>query len=247
MRRSIFHAAVITVALGAAPAQASVIFFSNNAAGFAAAMAGNSSLGVEDFEGSTLLAGVQAMNDPLVQGVANSLYPTGLAKPVTVQSNIFGTAAVTPSPRGLQGLAALAAGSAGATSDVIVANTFTDSLDLIFSAADQIRGVGFNTLNFQFTENVLVQVFNTSNALLGSTTIAANPAGDNHLGIEATGADVIGRVNIFSIAEGNEGADNIELFSASTVTRVAEPASLALIVSGLMGRQLSLRRRRRRE
>src|SRR5262245_41944473 len=105
MRRSILHAAVFTVALGAVPAQASVVFFSNDAAGFAAAMATNISLGVEDFESSTLaLASIQAMPDPLVQSVANTPYPTGLTKPVTVQANTLGGFANTTSPHGTNGL-----------------------------------------------------------------------------------------------------------------------------------------------
>ena len=228
--------AVVTVASGA-PAQAGVIFFSDHAT-FVAAMAGATSLGIEDFEGSTQAPGnIVALNDPLTQGVPNGPYPAGLTAPLTVQSNQLAGSAVTTSPRGVEGLTALSSGFVGAVSDVMLANFFVDSLDLIFATPDQVSGVGFNTLSFALASGLVVQVYNTSNTLLASAFTSGDPGGTNFLGIQATGGDVIGRINIFSIDTRAEGADNVQIFGPAA----PEPASLALMGVSVLG--LAMRRR----
>ena len=235
--------AIAVFAFAALPANAATIFFANDAAGFAAAMAGNTSLGTEDFEGSILGPGtVVGVDDPLTQGIANGPYPAGLSLPLAVQSNLLGGAAATTSPRGAAGLAAASAGSNGATSDVVVANFFVDSLDLIFAPGDQISGVGLNTIALGGAGSVNIQVYDTLNNLLGSTTIAGDAAGTNFLGIQTTGGDLIGRINIFSTSSAAEGADNVQLFTAN----VPEPGTLALVIAGLLGRAAVRRRKANR-
>lgn len=246
--KKLFSVAALTLC-AAADVQAGVIFFPNDFAGFTAAMTadGNTLLGTETFEESTLPpASSVGMDDPLTQGVPNGPYPAGLLEPMTVQSNLSGFAAVAPNPRGSDGLVALSAGSFGSTSDVVVANFFSDSLDWIFSAATQLAGLGFNTLNFRFAATLEIEVYDTANVLLGATTIGGDPGGTNFLGIEATGGDLIGRVNIFSTGSTGsnfEGGDNAMLFQAGA-QQVPEPGTLLLVV--VAGASMGLLRRYRR-
>jgi hypothetical protein len=242
-------ALVSTLVVGAGLAQAAVVFFVNDAPGFASAMSGNTLLGTEDFEGSTLApSDVTEFNDPLQQGVANGPYPAGLNQPMTVQSNLSGGSPTSPNPRGGDGLAAASSGFAGAASDIVIANFFVDSLDWLFNAADQIVGVGLNPLNFFGASTLEIRVFDTSNTLLGMTTVTGDPAGTNFLGIQATGGDLIGRINFFSLAgagNGAEGGDNASLFTPGA-TPIPEPASLSLLGLGCGALFLLARRRTRR-
>ena len=233
----------VVAAASITPARAGVIFFPD-AGVFAAAMAGATSLGFENFEGSTLApVSIVGFSDPLTQGVPNGPYPAGLTAPLTVQSNLLAGLAVTASPRGADGLTAVSSGFFGAVSDVVLANTFVDSLDLIFATPDQVSGVGFNTLSFAFAGGLVVQVYNTSNTLLGSAFTSGDPGGTNFLGIQATGGDLIGRINIFSPDNRAEGADNVQIFGPAA----PEPASLALMGLSLLGLAMRHRSARRAE
>ena len=237
----------------AAHVQAGVIFFPNDLAAFTAAMTanGNFLLGTETFEQSTLPpASVLLMDDPLTQGGANGSFPAGLLQAMTVQSNQDGGAALAPNPRGNNGLGTRSAGSGEAASDVVTSAFAGDSLDWIFT---QLGGLGFNPLNFlnlvpNQADIVEIEVYDTANVLLGATTIVGDPAGTNFLGIQATGGDLIGRVNFFTPGTGPggtgiEGGDNAMLFRASGV--VPEPGTLLLLV--VAGAGMTLMRRERRQ
>ncbi len=104
-------AALAMMACGQAkPAKADIIFFANDAAGFVAAQtaSGNTTLGTETFEQSTVAPGTFAVfDDPLTQGVPNGPFPTGLTVPMTIQSNVLGGAATSPSPGGTSWLPSL--------------------------------------------------------------------------------------------------------------------------------------------
>ena len=233
----------------AVAADGALVFFPNNAAGFAIAMSGSTLIGVENFEGSTLTPGaIVGFNDPLTQGVANGPYPAGLTQPITVQSNLSGGAPTNPNPRGVNGLAALSAGAAGNVSDIVTTNFVADSLDWIFAPADGITGVGLNPLSLLPTGTLEIRVFGTSNNLLGTTTIAGDAAGTNFLGIQATGGDLIGRINFFSLVNGVEGGDNAQLFREGRVVGgvIPEPASLTIWALGAIGCAVGAYRHRKR-
>lgn len=224
--------------LFAVPVHAGIVFYANNLAGFTSAMttSGSTLIGTETFEESTLPPGTaDGANDPLTQGVANSFYPSGLLQPMTVQSNVSGADAIAPNPRGLGGLGLGSVGFEGAASDVVVAFSDSDSLDWIFDAATRISGVGFNPLVFSPAGPLEIEIYDISNILLGSITIAGDPTGTNFLGIQATAGDLIGRINLFS--DRFEGGDNVMLF------QVPEPAMLGLIGIGLAGLGFSRRKR----
>ena len=111
-------------------------------------------------------------------------------------------------PRGPSGLFALSDGAFGVfSSDVVTANFFPDSLDLIFT--DEKSGVGFNTIAFfGGGTSVQVRVYSTTNVFLGMMTTPADPAGTNFIGVWSP--EPIGRINIFDPSGGVEGGDNIQ-------------------------------------
>ncbi len=245
-------AAVALCAATARPASADFIFFTNDQVGFLAAQtsSGNTPLGTETFDQSTATPGnVTVFNDPLTQGVPNGPFPTGLMQPFTIQSNTLAGGATSPSPQGFQGLVNFAEGGGGNTSDVVLANDTPDSLDFIFNRVTNIAGVGFNTISIFDASLLQIQVFDLDDVLRGTTMINGNPQGTNFIGIQATGDDRIGRINIFSTTFGDsqqEGGDNIQLFQAN-VAAVPEPSTWAMMIIGVIGLVIAAQRRKTTE
>ncbi|MCZ6651643.1 MAG: GEVED domain-containing protein [Planctomycetota bacterium] len=180
--------------------------------------------GIEDFEEGTLLPGaVDGMEDPLCGGVPNAPdavpYPEGLTQlNMCVQSNTLGEFPTTPSPHSApdSGLAAASAGFLGMVSDVVLANTFVDSWDLMLISPpvtageeDDHTGVGFNGVSSS-TGTANIQVFNKANVLLVTATMPVSPSASAFWGIWCS--DPIGRINIFDTSGGAEAADNIQLW-----------------------------------
>ncbi len=202
-----------TVAPPPAQAQGGLIWFTNQA-DFEAFNAGEGKVlkGIEDFEESILDPNdVDGFDDPLESGVA--CFPPGCPFPVgmtglpnlIVQSNILAGDQFDPAPAGVGGLAAASAPFLGAVSDVVLANNFADSLDLIFT--DEKSGVGFNTIDILGPQiGVEVRVYSTTNVFLGMMPSPADPSGASFIGVWSP--TPIGRINIFSA--GAEGADNIQ-------------------------------------
>jgi len=160
--------------------------------------------------------------------VPNKNFPSGLTgvSDMLVQSNLGGGAPDYPNPRGNNALAALSVGFLGATSDIVLANTFVDSFDMDFDEGAEKWAVGFNTLDFLGANQVEVRAYGVGEAFLGMTTVGANPGGSFFVGvIAADQGQLIGRINVFSPGQGAEGADNIQ-------TWIPEPASLALLALG---------------
>lgn len=195
----------------------------------AAAAAGLTFFELENYEECTLPPNsVIGMNDPLAPGVPNTNFPSGLTgvSDMIVQSNILAGAPSVPSPQGANGLAAASVGFLGCTSDVVLSNTFVNSLDLDFDDGAEKWAVGFNTLDNLGGNQVQVRAYGVGEAYLGMTTSPANPGGSFFLGVIANdGGQLIGRINIFSPGNGAEGGDNIQ-------TWIPEPASLALLALG---------------
>ncbi len=187
--------------------------------------------GIETFEEATTGPGeVNAMDDPLCGGIPNlpdgNSFPNGLDQGnLCLQSNLD-HAPATPNPRGVGGLVSVGAGFQGTASGIVIANTFVDSLDLIFSGGSK-TGVGFDTLALQGGTSVEIQVFDESNNLLVSATSPASPTGADFFGLWC--ADGIGRINIFDPGGGSEGGDNIQMWIDPTCEPDCPPDSVCLL------------------
>ena len=247
-------AALVAAALSG-PASAAIIFHTTPGA-FNTAVSGLVGLGGEDFESSTLAPNnIVSFDDPLAPGAANSVFPTGTnpAIGMTVQSNTHVDNGATTNPRGPNALATASAGFLGTPDDQISTNEVADSLDLIFASPvlEPIVAVGLRPLYFDSNSinasgSILVQVFDTSNSLLDSITIA-NVEYQNEtafIGIEATGSDDIGRINLFDgVASLHfQGADDITVFAAQPPAPAPAPATLALLALGLIAVGARVRR-----
>ena len=229
-------------------------------------------LGTEDFESSVLPDNnLQRVDDSLQPGVPSTslnpaapfppivdpVFPTGTstATNITVQSNASGGMPSTPSPRGLDGLVTASAGFAGTPDDQIGTNFVTDSLDLIFNSpvpepvlAVALIALFFDTVAFDPTAlgNIEIRVFDSSNVLLGMTTVFGadyvNEVG--YIGIVATGGMDIGRINLW---DGNalfntQGVDDIQVFvdepGVIPPNPVPAPGTLLLLLMGLAALRL---------
>lgn len=174
--------------------------------------------GPEDFEENSMGTGeTHPLNDPLTQGTANGVFPAGLSHAVTIQSNMLGGAAVNPSPRGMNGLVAIANGAGyGEVSDVVLSNFQVDSTDLIFPSPTY--AVAFDALSLNGT-SVRVEVYDAANSLLGQAIMSARISGV-YAGVAS---DLpFTRINIWDSGGRSEGADNLMGY-------VPEPTGLALL------------------
>jgi hypothetical protein len=180
--------------------------------------AGKRNKGTENFEESTTgpNQGVP-INDPLEGGVGNPPhFPNGLAvRNLRIQSNTLAGNPDIPSPRGANALAHFTPNSGGFTTKVIIANTFVDSLDLIFKSdpnCDCKTAVAGNTVRFTNAGASDIRVYDVNNNFLGQANgIPSDPAGTNFIGVISNGP-CIGRINLFDPNNGAEGLDNIQMW-----------------------------------
>lgn len=182
---------------------------------------GNVLKGIEDFEETPPGAGKPGPHDPLCGGIPNVRwpFPNGLDQlNICVQANILGGAPDVPAPRGAHGLFFVQFGSGfGESSDLVVANYFVDSFDLMFGdpvppdQQDNHTGVGFDAVSFFGGDTVAIRVFDKNNVEMVSANSPSDPAGSNFWGVWCP--DTIGRINVFDPSKfGAEGADNIQMW-----------------------------------
>lgn len=171
--------------------------------------------GVETFEESILPpATIDMVDDPLCGGVPNAPdafpFPNGLdLLDLCVQSNIEHPPD-SPNPRGANSLAVASVGFLGVASDVVVASTYSDSLDLAFSGSEEYSGIGFNTLTLSGGYSAVIRIYDMGDDLLASVTSAADESGAYFFGVSCT--QRIGRINVFSPTNRAEGADDIQMW-----------------------------------
>ena len=127
----------------------------------------------------------------------------------------------------------------GNTSHVLGPLAAGDTLDLTFESAS---AVGFDVFpGFVAPGDVLISVFDSVNAPMGTFTILASPGG-TFFGV-LSDSGLIGRINVDTLAESEGGLVDDVAFGIP----VAEPATIVLIGTGLASFLVGTGRRRRRQ
>ena len=198
-------------------------YFTDRAAfGAFEASEGNIPLGLETFEENNLPDGsVAAQNDPLDWN-PNVNFPSGLTGLTNMQIT---------STTGGPNVVLLTNGFLGAVTDIVGANTFTDTTFVHF--VDPLhRGVGMDVVDLMNGFPTDIEVFDTAHQSLGSTTwpTTLTPI---FFGVFSPNAD-IGWIHLAAQNGSGELIDNVETWI------IPEPGTLSLL--GLAG--LALLRRR---
>lgn len=242
MLRSVAVVIILFLGISAGHADASLTWYATQG-GFESIMAGNGNIwtATETFEEGTVAPGDWfQFNTPLQHGVAAGPYPTGItALNLKVQANSLAGNPTVPSP----GMLGALNGYDGSVSDVVVADQYNHSFDMIFNG-NSTHGVGFNVVSLyshSSSGTVQIRVYDTNNVLVGSSNSPANSPGTNFVGIWSD--DPIGRINIWDPVTspagfGYEGADNIQMWTTP------EPGTLSLMAVGIFA--LTVRRRPQR-
>lgn len=221
--------ALVALGFSAGSALAGVEFHTNSTA-FGAAASSFSLMGTENWS-SAGNAAEAAVADPLAPGVANGPFPNGssVAAGVRVQSNILGNTATNASP-GNGALFYTPTGFTGASgnkqpSNQVTVNFANESMDVIFSAVagSTPRAVSLTPLFFRLGLNnsatVTIQVYNQTNAFLGSTMVSnvQDCLETAYLGITTTGSDSLGRINLWATSTDIVGVDNLSVYGSAGV------------------------------
>ncbi len=219
----------------ASPAQADLLFFTNQDEFNAAlANAGKILKGTEDFPWFAANNAVVGVDDP-VNGFNSwpGWYDVGtLMDNLSYQSNTGGADSSQEAPAGAAGIALFTQDFVGAVHNGLVTNTFVNGFDII---SGDHTAYGLNVVTLLGGTSVNVNVYDTSNALVGTMNGVSAPVSGGFLGILATGNTSIGRINLFDPDNGAEGLYGVDAYL------IPAPGALALL--GLAG--LVARRRRR--
>ena len=237
INRTLFAVSIAACTLFSPLAIAAVTTFVNNAAGFSAAasVAGHVSIGVEDFESSTVAPATLPLpfGPTITPGVATTYFPTGTStvRGITVQSNTLGNSPATLSPGNIYSLATASAGYVGTPDDQVSSNLPGESFDMIFNPpSGAARAVTLTPLFFDvvsgvnFTDTMTIRVYNTVGTLIATQSFVGGhyQTEASRFAVVTTGTDNIGRINIYGAAgvTAAYGADDIEVFIDRKSTRL---------------------------
>ena len=172
----------------------------------------------EDFEDGNIMDGdIVGFPAPLDENTDNAVFPAGSIIPgMTIADNPINDSDGSGSANGLVGIGATAFGT---PSDLVVANTFVDSIDYTFAAGQ--RAFAFDVFSFTAGGTATVNIFDAADTMIGSFSVAAGTSTGGFIGFDSP-VDV-GRINISSVdgtgADEAEGADNICLGAALPATQ----------------------------
>ena len=228
-------------------AQGDFVFFTDRGE-FQAALerAGKVSKGFWDFKPHNVGDNfIGALDDPLnFKTVGNSGFWDSMPLDnIQFQSNLSPQGQGGPNPRGGNGMAFATTGFRGIENNILVANHFVDSFDILSGTPkdDNHTAMAIDVVSLSpgpYPVHVTVWDKNEENATKLILPPIPNDQTKVFVGILATEGQTIGRVNIYSTTPGNAGAEGI----SSIEVWIPAPGSLALLgVSGLF-----VRRRRRR-
>jgi hypothetical protein len=209
---------VVIGGLGLAPAvtEASLIVYFSRAT----FNAENPELLVEDFEEAAVApVAFQLMTGPLDGSTNNGIFSPGNILPgLAIQDR--------PGPS-LSGLNVLGSGVLPGVTKTILASTFADSMDLLFSGGATAVGFDFGASSGPgaiLSSTVVVTIFGAGDVLLGTTNVNTL-GGVPFLGVAST--EAITRVNLSTST--SEFVDNVAFGAAS----VPEPSAVLLTLVGL--------------
>jgi hypothetical protein len=225
---------VTSTALGvfAWPADGALITFNTRAA-FDAAAPG---LPVETFE-SRFVGFTLFCPGPLMRGQECPMTPETILPPPPFDGLLPGI--TYSSESGILVLVGRDFLNFGNTSNVLGPLAAGDTLDLTFESASAI---GFDVFpGFVAPGDVLISVFDSANAPMGTFSILASPGG-TFFGV-LSDSGLIGRINVDTVAELEGGLVDDVAFGVP----VAEPATILLIGTGLASLLAGSERRRRRQ
>ena len=155
---------------------------------------------------------------------------------IRIQSNLNPQGQGGTNPRGPNGLVLVNARAFGLDNTAILANTFVDSFDIISGppAGDNHTAMGMDVISLVPSgAPIHVTVFDKQDVEVGKL-ILPGTAQKQFVGLIMGGSKTIGRVNIYDVNPGNQGAEgvsNLEVY-------VPVPGAIALLgLAGLAGRR----------
>lgn len=222
MRRLLLTLGILMLlaGVGASKAQASLIYYSSQASFNAAGPV----VSTQTFASANVApnSGLY-MNNSLSNSTNNGIFSTGNILPGLAIS-ATGTNPGTDLFIGGQGVF-------GITNKSVFATYFVETLNISFAGG--VTAVSLGLLSEYNSSNFTLSIFNTSNVLIGTTSVlnVANSGTGTFFGVTANGGDVIGRINLSSDTGEAEGIDRIQFGSANPVP---VPSSLALTGIGII-------------